>query len=1087
MRGVTKKIAAVAIVVALLTGIFITLFARRKADNADTMPLDRTTFVKAALNRAISRTGQPYNETIDDCSGFVNAVFNDVGATINGRHTTYDWIGGNLTYNYGGSTYSPQVVRGSEATTKWYDNAENSLEPGDIVSSDTHCFIFLAKIDISDLKGIIDYNNPDNSRAPDHAAIKNRVISTLNSKYGVSLSESQINYKETYDTGDTYSDYTYWYVEGNATTQQIRIRNYNWSYVDSGTKRMSPRVIYRVTHDVQNGSYRIKLGKVSSENLGTYVAGAKFKVNSTEMTTETSAIDAVTGSTSISDIAITNTNSDVYVFEETQAPSGLVKHNGSYGLQVRKGIVDGRYAVTQLHYYSGSGSSLKQGDITSNGKYWITGDRDLVEDSSMSDSAKKTSIAYIETSSNLAEIVYVGINVPDTTSRTVRKVWSDGENQYNTRPQSIQVQLYKNGTAEGNPVTLNDGNNWEYTWSELDKTSGGTDINYEVREVGSVKGYTTASQVSGNTTTITNTLNEEQPEIRKGEIGLYKYEDTNLNGKYDEGEPSIEGAEFKIATSEENARNGVFVKDERGNDLVATSGKDGTAKFENLSFDEQTLANAAYTEVDETSGTVYHKYHWDQVETTYYIKETKAPEGYREITDVISAKAKVDYYNLKDVTSLVQVGNIKKIYDLALRKFITEVQDGFTGEKSKIILNLDDKEEISRVPEVDLKDLKSGKSTTATYNHIKTPVLVHTTDIVTYTLQIYNEGPEDAYASIIKDDIPEGLEFVPYKEGDGSVNDTYRWKMVDENDKEVTDAKKAKYIVTDYLAMDEEEKNLIKAYDPDTMTELDSRFVKVQFKVTEPTTSKRIVTNSAQISKETDANGKVVTDRDSTPNEWLGEDDEDVEHVRVLYFDLALRKWVTHAIVTDNGETKVIETGHHAEDDPEEIVKVDLKKSKLENITVKFKYSIRITNQGEIPGEATEIRDDIPEGLEFDPADNPDWRVENGKVVTNKLEKTTLQPGESAEVEIILTWIKSEDNMGVKVNVAEINKDHNNYGTKDIDSTPGNNVPGEDDIDDAPVMLSIKTGSQTIAYVAMALGFITIVAIGTVQVKRIKF
>ena len=1088
MKGVMKKIGAVLIIASMLIG-YMTFFANRKASNPVT-----ENYPFSGRDLLIEGTKLANTSSYYDCSGFIAQVLKNAAATQggsltftgygNGYPTAETWNSDSsvtFTYTKGSSqtTYGVNKLfsgaaskSNGEAWTTALSRKINlsSLQEGDIISGEGHMILYI---------GYFADSNGDGDKG------QGECLAHLQEITGISSSDMVTHLNQ-------YSG-NYWYIEGNIGSgysqtnasglNQPVIGNYEWS--DSSTEAHSWNLnnmkVYRLSTEpvvVQDGSYQLKLGKVSSENLSTYMAGAVFNVNDTSFTTQTSAV-------TVANKTISAAGSDTYVFEETQAPADYVKHDGLYALQVTYENVNNTYVVTKVHYYSGSGSNLKQGDITSSGKYWINANRDLVADSSMSDTDKKSSIAYIDASNNLAEIVYVGLNTPDSIGKTVRKVWRDGENQYNTRPQSIEVQLYKNGTAEGSQVTLNSSNNWEYTWEGLPRTSGGTEISYEIREVGTVKGYTTASQTSGNTTTLTNTLNEEQPEVRAGEIGLYKYEDTDGNGKYDTGEPSIEGAEFKIATSEENARNNVFVKDTTGNDIVAISGKDGTAKFENLTFDEQTLANAAYTEVDETTGVVYHKYHWDQVATTYYIKETKAPEGYREITDIISADAKVDYYNVRDITSLVQVGNIKKIYDLALRKFITEVQDGFTGEKSKIILNLDDKEEISRVPEVDLKDLKSGKSTTATYNHIKTPVLVHTTDIVTYTLQIYNEGPEDAYASIIKDDIPQGLEFVPYKEGDGSVNETYRWKMVDENDKEVTDAKKAKYIVTDYLAMDENEENLIKAYDPDTMTELDSRFVKVQFKVTEPTTSKRIVTNSAQISKETDVNGKVVIDRDSTPNEWLGEDDEDVEHVRVLYFDLALRKWVTHAIVTEKGETKVIETGHHAEDDPEEIVKVDLKKSKLEDITVKFKYSIRITNQGEIPGEATEIRDDIPEGLEFVQEDNPDWRVENGKVVTNKLEKTTLKPGESAEVEIILTWIKSKDNMGVKINVAEINKDHNNYGTNDIDSTPGNNKKDEDDIDDAPVMLTITTGSEIIKYAGLGLAVFVIVTLGAVSTKKI--
>ena len=201
-------------------------------------------------------------------------------------------------------------------------------------------------------------------------------------------------------------------------------------------------------------------------------------------------------------------------------------------------------------------------------------------------------------------------------------------------------------------------------------------------------------------------------------------------------------------------------------------------------------------------------------------------------------------------------------------------------------------------------------------------------------------------------------------------------------------------------------------------------------------------------------------------------------------FDLKLRKWVTQAIVIENGKTVYTETGHKAEDEPEEVVKVDLRKSKLEDVVVKFKYSIRVTNEGEIAGEATEIRDDKPDGLIFVQDDNPDWRYENGDIITDKLAGTTLQPGESAEVEILLTWDNSEDNMGTMINRAEIQKDHNDYGVPDIDSTPGNRVPGEDDIDDAPVMITVKTGTDYIIYSSILLGAIAIITAGGVLIKK---
>ena len=233
---------------------------------------------------------------------------------------------------------------------------------------------------------------------------------------------------------------------------------------------------------------------------------------------------------------------------------------------------------------------------------------------------------------------------------------------------------------------------------------------------------------------------------------------------------------------------------------------------------------------------------------------------------------------------------------------------------------------------------------------------------------------------------------------------------------------------------------------------------------------------------------KVTVSKDSSEIIDLTDKINEMESVgnRPLKFDLALRKWVTHAFVTEKGQTVEYKTGHKAEDDPEAVVKVDLKKSKLNNVTVKFKYSIRITNEGEIAGEAREITDYIPAGLKFVQEDNPDWTTTNDEriVKTRKLEGVTLQPGESAEVEIMLTWVNSKDSMGVMTNTAEISEDYNEFGVHDIDSTPNNKKAGEDDIDDAPVMLAIKTGSEVIAYTSLGLGFVTVVTMGAIAIRR---
>ena len=410
------------------------------------------------------------------------------------------------------------------------------------------------------------------------------------------------------------------------------------------------------------------------------------------------------------------------------------------------------------------------------------------------------------------------------------------------------------------------------------------------------------------------------------------------------------------------------------------------------------------------------------------------------------------------------IEKVKLTYaDLALRKFITELNSSEVNP--------------SRAPQVDVTNLANGTSTTATYNHPKDPVEVRENDIVTYTLRIYNEGTKNVYASLVEDDIPEGLEFIT----DNEINKQYKWKILDENRNETTDISKAKYIVTDYLAND-----LIKAFDPQTMSTLDYRDVKVSFKVKAPTEKDGQIINYAQITKETDDSGKDVKDRDSTPGKWVdGEDDQDTEIIKLKYFDLALQKWVSKAIIIEDGKEKVTETRHNGDMKPEPVVKVDLKKSKVKNVVVKFEYKIRVENQGQIAGYAKEVSDYIPQGLKFVKDDNQNWREVDGKIVTNQLENTLLQPGESTTISVILTWINNSNNLGLKTNIAEISEDADDHGNPitDIDSTPNNQVDGEDDQDNAPVIITVRTGETTI-YTSVIIAVIAIIGAGVYGIKK---
>ena len=577
--------------------------------------------------------------------------------------------------------------------------------------------------------------------------------------------------------------------------------------------------------------------------------------------------------------------------------------------------------------------------------------------------------------------------------------------------------------------------------------------------------------------------------------------------------------------------------------------------------------------IDKTNASTIDKYVVSEIEIdNKYVKLNESVEvsvykaktyyGYRMIHACFTDGSTTKQATLEDGTAVElnieyssQTGEIvltipnKKVeYDLALQKFITGVTTGdttreVTGREPKFNKDITVTEGDGYNYPPEFEDLKAEEVTT--------------NDIVTYTLRIYNEGGADAYAAEIADDIPDGVEFVPYTLGDKTVNDTYRWVMykvvtdeeiatlpagtvVKELDGTVvdgqtkfkkcvitTDVKEADYIVSDYLskeqgearmnAGDSKNPNLLKAFEPTTQEKLaqgpDYRDVKIQFKVIYKATTKEEadheIVNYAQITKETDKNGEDITDRDSTSNEWIDtDDDQDREKIKVKYFDLALVKWVSEAIIVEDGVEKVT-PGNKLEDlenqydhrliyamypdtigdytDLEPVIKVDIPKSKLESTVVKFKYQIRVYNEGQIDGYVKEITDFIPTGMRFVQEDNPLWTdAGDGKVITTQLADTLLTVGgEPQTVEIIYTWINSENNLGLIVNMAEISQDYNDFDSPDIDSTPNNVTVGEDDIDDAAVLLSVRTGEKVnTTYIILAISTITLITAGVVLIKK---
>lgn len=240
---------------------------------------------------------------------------------------------------------------------------------------------------------------------------------------------------------------------------------------------------------------------------------------------------------------------------------------------------------------------------------------------------------------------------------------------------------------------------------------------------------------------------------------------------------------------------------------------------------------------------------------TITIEETKAPAGYEKIiTSPITVKVTKEFkdntysissaiiensqegasINVTGNTITVTVENKAKYFDLALRKYITKINDK----------NVTD----TRIPNIDKTSLENG--TTATYKHRKDPLVVKTGDKVIYNMTIYNEGNKDGRATKVVDQLPTGLKF------NKIISGNFELEAYSEADNTLK------------LARGQNTDNL-KAYDGKT---LDSETIEIECTVTAVSSNEeQILTNVAWILEEYDAESKITitdqenADRDSVP------------------------------------------------------------------------------------------------------------------------------------------------------------------------------------------------------------------------------
>ncbi|MBQ3302752.1 MAG: Cna B-type domain-containing protein, partial [Eggerthellaceae bacterium] len=140
------------------------------------------------------------------------------------------------------------------------------------------------------------------------------------------------------------------------------------------------------------------------------------------------------------------------------------------------------------------------------------------------------------------EFVYSVTNKHDVekVNAQVTKIWNDDNNRDGIRPESVQVKLVRtDGVAvENSEKTLKASNNWTASWTDLDKLSGGKEIEYKVEEVTVPNGYTASygamTKIGDNTYGFTVTNNHE---VEKTSVNVKKEwaDDGNRDGLHTDG------------------------------------------------------------------------------------------------------------------------------------------------------------------------------------------------------------------------------------------------------------------------------------------------------------------------------------------------------------------------------------------------------------------------------------------------------------------------------------------------------------------------------------------------------------------------
>ena len=623
--------------------------------------------------------------------------------------------------------------------------------------------------------------------------------------------------------------------------------------------------------------------------------------------------------------------------------------------------------------------------------------------------------------------------------------WKDNSNQNNKRPTSVKIQVKdeEGRIIKESPVTgLITEESWKKIFENVPKyNKNGDPINYTITEEpnnpNDLEFYTTTT--SGNITEGFKVVNTYA--VPGTTISL------KANKKWLDGNNAKNKRPASIKIEVRNNNEVVADKEVKGN---RTTDANWEVEFKNLpKYNPTTGAENVYT-VTETEVHPGELRYYTSVVNGNTITNTIKPitEGKIEDSKVEkeSTLAKITKADEIVPYTITYKGKIKEYMGDAVVKIVDElpfkldliksnITDGSYDDESKTITwienlnNIDthsngDKEvEIKKEIKLVYKDLKISEDNLKVTNKVRAEINLKETN-KKITENNTKEIPAEIGSKVTVKYVLKSNRSMKLKEDKvitGHVGDAYQTTIPNDIDQDAYE----------FVEVEGNENGKISQEEKVVTYLYKKKFGKVVVSYVEKSTGMKLQNDEVikgNINEPYNAEAKdieyynlVSTEKSENVKPVITEEDQKIIHYyEKKVFNIEIDKELKEATI--DGEKRTFRNG--------KFTKLDIPVKKILNSEVKVRYSINVKNTGEIKG-TTVVQENIPKYFTMNPSENPDWRVENGKIVSKEIE---LNPGESKELSITLKWTNSKDNFGTLVNKAGIEKTKNNAGFEETDT-----------------------------------------------------